>query len=310
MPTIKTIAFIGIGRMGFHMAGHLAKAGYTVLPIDTNAPAVADFHAKHGGKPVASLAEAGARADAVITMLPTSHIVRDVVLGTGENEGLAASLRPGTTLIDMSTSDPHDTRALGEALANRKVDVVDAPVAGGVVFAKDGTLDITTGGDKAVVAKIEPVLLAMGRQVTYCGPLGAGHAMKALNNYVNAAVLGVYLEALVAGRKFGIDLDTMLGSLEAATLGRNHPYEKKIKTQILTRAFATNMRMDLIAKDVGIAVDLAKKQGLRAPLAECVQTLWKNAAAEIGPERDQTEIVRYWENVAGLTLEEPKAKDS
>lgn len=309
MGSKETIGFIGIGRMGFPMAGHLARAGYRVLAHDTNAEAVAGFHAAHGGEPAEDLRALGTRADVVITMLPTSAIVRAVMLGQDGAPGLADHLRPGVTLIDMSTSDPHDTRALGAALSERQIGMIDAPVAGGVVFAKDGTLDILTGGEAALMERLRPILLAMGRSVVHCGPLGAAHALKALNNYVNAAVLAVNLEALVAGRKFGIDLNVMLASMEAATMGRNHPFEKKVKPQVLTRAFASGMAMGLIAKDVGIARSLIAKQGLRGPLAEQVEAVWRQAADELGFDRDQTEIARYWEAPAGLALSRP-ASDS
>lgn len=299
---LKTIGFIGLGRMGFPMAGHLLKAGFRVLGHDSARPAREAFAEAHGAQAVAAPATIGAEADAVITMLPTSAIVREVMLGADGAGGIAAHMRADTVLIDMSTSDPHDTRALGSALAERGIAMVDAPVAGGVIFARDASLDILTGGDKAWVEAVEPVLLAMGRRTVYCGPLGAAHAMKALNNYVNAAVLGVYLEALVAGSKFGITLETMLASLEATTLGRNHPLDKKIKPHVLTRSFASGMAIELIAKDVGIARRLAELQGVPAPLARAVHELWQEAARSLGGARDQTEIARFWEESAGLAL--------
>lgn len=290
------------------MAGHLAKAGHRLLVHDANKAAQDAFVAAHGAEAVDAAADMGARSDILITMLPTSAIVRDVVLGSGRGPGVAEAMPAGSVVVDMSTSDPHDTRALGAALAQRGIATVDAPVAGGVVFAKDGTLDILTGGDRAVVERLRPILLAMGRSAVHCGPLGAAHAMKALNNYVNAAVLAVNLEALVSGLKFGIDPAVMFPSLEAATMGRNHPYEKKIKPHVLTRAFASGMDIGLIAKDVGIARSLGDKQGLRAPLAAETERVWRAATEELGFASDQTEIVRYFESVAGVVLGEPPGK--
>ena len=309
MQAKETIGFIGIGRMGYPMAGHLARAGYRVLVWDTNQDAVNGFHAEHGGSAASDIAALARESDVVITMLPTSKIVRDVVLGTPEKPGLAAGMRPGTLVIDTSTSDPHDTRALGAGLAAFGVETVDAPVAGGVVFARDGTLDILVGGADDIVARAEPILRAMGRSCTHCGPLGAAHAMKALNNFVNAAVLTVNLEAIVAGRQFGISEEIILSSLEAATMGRNHPYEKKIKLQVLNRRFASGMAMGLIAKDVSIARDLIATMGGRGPLASCVTQLWRDASDELGFNSDQTEIARYWENAAGVTLGKDRDAD-
>lgn len=305
MRALKNIGFIGVGRMGSHMAGHLVCKGYRVLPFDISGQALENFCDSHGVGPCTSLSELGRKAEVVITMLPTSKIVRDVLLGSDTKPGLAASMQPGAVLMDMSTSNPHDTRRLAAELAARDIAMVDAPVAGGVVFARDATLDILTGGCKNLLNELQPLLLAMGRKTLYCGPIGAAHAMKALNNFVNAAVLAVYLEALVAGRKFGIDHNTMITSLEAATLGRNHPYEKKIKGQIFARSFNAGMAMSLIAKDVGIAVSLAESEGLRCPMAARTLDVWLQASAELGPDSDQTEIVRFWEEPAELVLENP-----
>ncbi len=297
--TIKTIGFVGLGRMGYPMAGHLAKAGYEVVAYDINPEALARFTAEHDCASTQDLKSLGSQSDAVITMLPTSSIVRDVVLGEG---GVAAGLEAGKIVIDMSTSNPNDTRSLGRALNAKDIHVVDAPVAGGVVFAKDASLDILTAGDKAVVDHLSPIFEAIGQKNHYCGALGSAHALKAFNNYINAAVLGVYIEALVAGLRFGIDLETLLQSVEAATLGRNHPFEKKVKTHILTRKFATGMAMSLIAKDVRIAVDTMQGLGVPAPLAETTAHVWEEASQKIGADLDQTDIVKFWEQPAEVQL--------
>ena len=304
LPPIKRIAFIGLGRMGYPMAGHLAGAGFELAVSDTNATAVAAFQNDFGGETAADLPSLARGADAVITMLPTSAIVREVITGPG---GIAEGLAAGAIVIDMSTSNPNDTVALGDALKDKGVHVIDAPVAGGVVFAKDGSLDILVGGEEHISDHIRPLLDAMGKQVHYCGPLGSAHAMKAINNYINAAVLPIYMEAIVAGRKFGIDLKTLLGSVEASTLGRNHPYEKKIKKHVLTRKFATGMDMKLIAKDVQIAVDTMHDMGVPAPMAEATAKLWWEASDVLGGKSDQSELVKYWERQAEIELFDPDA---
>lgn len=302
LKSIKRIGFVGLGRMGYPMAGHLVKAGFDLIVSDTNPDAVAAFQNEHGGMPAVDLTSLGQSADVVIAMLPTSAIVRTVITGDG---GVADGLNAGDIVMDMSTSNPNDTVALGESLSKKGVHVVDAPVAGGVVFAKDGSLDILVGGEPDICEHVRPLLDAMGKQVHYCGPLGSAHAMKAINNYINAAVLPVYLEAIVAGQKFGIDLETLLGSVEASTLGRNHPYEKKIKKHILTRTFATGMDMQLIAKDVQIAVDTMHGLGLPAPMSEATAKLWWEASKLLGGNSDQSELVKYWERAAGLELSDP-----
>jgi 3-hydroxyisobutyrate dehydrogenase len=298
------IAFFGIGRMGQPMAGHLAATGHDVMVWDKNPDVVAAFRSHHGGEDLLPL-QIAARADVLITMLPTSAIVRELMLGRDGTPGLAGAMRPGSILVDMSTSDPLHTVSLGAELARYDIAMVDAPVAGGVVFARDATLDILVGGAPEVVERITPLLSAMGRSHVHCGRLGTAHALKALNNYVNAAVLAVNLEAMVAGRKFGLREDVLLPALVAATMGRNHPYEKKIKPHVLTRAFASGMDMGLIAKDVDIARNLVAGQGLRGPIVEAVAKLWSDATAELGFNRDQTEIALFWEEPAGLRLGEP-----
>ena len=299
LRTIRNIGFIGLGRMGYPMAGHLVKSGYALTPYDVNSEAVNRFASEHSCTAGEDLRSLGAQSDVVITMLPTSKIVRDVMLGEG---GVAGGLEAGTFVIDMSTSNPNDTRELGDALSGRQIHVVDAPVAGGVVFAKDASLDILTAGDKQVVDHLTPIFEVLGQKNHYCGALGSAHALKAFNNYINAAVLAVYLEALVAGRRFGIDLETLLDSVEAATLGRNHPFEKKVKTQILTREFATGMAMSLIAKDVKIAVDTMLDLGVPAPLAQATANVWQDASTQLGGELDQTDIAKFWEQPAGVQL--------
>jgi len=298
---MKTIGFIGLGRMGFPMASHLLRAGYEVLAWDKNVDAISRFHSE-GGPRIDSAYDVARRCEILITMLPTSGVVREVVLGTRNRAGLAVHLRPGSVLVDMGTSDPFDTRELGAALAARQITVLDAPVCGGVIFAKDGTLDILIGGERGIAEKITPILLSVGRSVTYCGPLGSAHAMKALNNYVNAAVLAVYLEAISAGQMFGIDFDVMVKSLETATLGRNHPFEKKLKAQILSRRFASGMAIGLISKDVEIAQRLVKQVGFSPAVIDRVAELWKAATRRLGFEQDQTKIVQIWEEVAGAEL--------
>lgn len=296
---IETIGFVGLGRMGFPMAGHLASAGYSVLPFDTDPEVVSRFSKQFGASMPDSLVTLGSNADVVITMLPSSPIVRNVILG---DEGVAVGMSRGKIVVDMSTSSPHDTQALGEALAPRGIHVVDAPVSGGVVFAKDATLDVLTGGPRDLVDHLTPLLDVLGSKTFYCGALGSAHAMKAINNFVNASVLTTCLEALVIGRRFGIDLQTLLPSMESATQGRNHPLQKKIYKQVLPREFASGMALELIAKDVKIAVDTAHNLGMIAPMAEATSAVWHEAAEKLGGQLDQTEISKFWEQSAGIEL--------
>ncbi len=299
MNSIKKIGFIGVGNMGNPMAANLLQAGFDVTVFDARPETAAAFVAQHGGKAAPTLAEVARGADALVTMLPDDKVVRKVMLDAG---GAAAALAPGSVLIDMGTCDPTGTRDTAAALDKLGLHMVDAPVMGGVVFARDSTLDIMAGGSAELVARCTPALKAMGRSVIHCGPVGAAHAMKALANYINACALINGIEALTIGKKFGLDPKLMAEALIPMCAGRNHPIEKKIIPQILSRNYATGMALGFIAKDVKIAVDTAHAIGAAVPLGEKVSELWDAAALKVGARVDQTEIVRYWEEASGVRL--------
>jgi 3-hydroxyisobutyrate dehydrogenase len=301
MSTIKRVGFIGIGNMGGPMAGHLAKKGFDVTVFDLRRDLVERFAAGHGATAAATVADVARGADAVITMLPNDKIVRKAILGDSD-DGAASALAKGAVVIDMSTSDPIGTRSLAEALAPRGIPVIDAPVMGGVIFAKDGTLDIMVGGEKTIVERCRPLFQAMGRSIMECGGVGTGHALKALANYVNACALINAVEAMAVGKKFGLDSKFMAEALIPLCAGRNHPIEKKVIPHVLTRKYGTGMALGFIAKDVKIAHDTAQAMGAFAPLAEKVSELWSAAADKLGAQIDQTEIARYWEEANGISF--------
>jgi 3-hydroxyisobutyrate dehydrogenase len=288
--------------MGNPMAGHLVKKGFDVTVYDIRHEVAQAFVAQHGGKAAKSLVDAAHGADAVITMLPDDKVVRMAVLGEGTENCVAAGLGRGAVVIDMSTCSPSATRSLAEALKPRGIEVVDAPVMGGVVFAKDATLDIMVGGEAALIERIRPVLAAIGHNIVVCGGTGAAHAMKALANYINACALINAIEAMTIGRKFGLDAKLMADALIPMCAGRNHPIEKKVIPHILTHKYGTGMAMSFIAKDVKIAMETAKSVGAFAPLGERVSELWSAAAEKLGGNLDQTQIARYWEEATGVKL--------
>jgi 3-hydroxyisobutyrate dehydrogenase len=299
MTRIKTIAFVGLGNMGVPMAAQLAVKGFLLALYDQRPQAARDFAAAHGGRAAASLTDAASGADAAIIMLPDDKVVRQVVLGEG---GLASALAPGAIIIDMGTSDPRATVEIGAELEKRGIRYVDAPVTGGVVFAKDATLDVMVAGSEADIERCLPIFAALGRQVFRCGALGSGHALKALANYVNAAALVTLIEALAIGRKFGLDSNTMANALVHMCAGRQHPLEKKVIPQVLTHKFATGMTLGLIAKDVTIAAKFGRSIGAMTPIADRVCEVWSTAQAKIGGKADQTEVARLWEAGNGIKL--------
>jgi 3-hydroxyisobutyrate dehydrogenase len=232
----------------------------------------------------------------VITMLPTSREVREALV-EAQGGALVANLRRGTIIIDMSSADPVATRTLGGELAKRGIVLVDAPVSGGVPRAKDGTLAIMIGGDAAAVAAVKPVLGAMGKNLFEVGSLGCGHAMKALNNFLAATSSAAASEAIVIGRKFGLDPAVMTDVINSST-GRSFVSESLIKQHVLSGVFGTGFALGLLAKDVKIAADLGRQIGIDAPVGRLVSSLWSEARDALGGEQDHSRAWEHWEKKA------------
>lgn len=290
----RSIGFVGVGTMGWPMAKNLAAAGYRLTVRDANPEQQSRFVAEHGGSS-AEQAAAFADVDAVVTMLPTGVIVRDVMLEW--DGGIAAALKPGSVVIDMSSSDPLGTRQLGAALAERGVALVDAPVSGALPRATAGTLTIMIGGDdEEAIRRAEPLLQVMGERLFRTGSLGTGHAMKALNNYVAATSFASAAEALIVGHRFGLDPGVMMDVMNHST-GRSFNTELTIPQEVLTRRFGTGFALGLMAKDVGIAADLAEVMNVEAPTSRLMRRVWAEALADVGPTPDFTEAVTHWERV-------------
>jgi 3-hydroxyisobutyrate dehydrogenase len=277
---VKTVAFIGLGVMGRPMSGNLARAGFSLKTFDL----------RTRGR-CKSIREAAQGADVLITMLPDGAAVREAVL-----EALPV-LRKGAIVIDTSSCDPAGTRALGTALHARGVEMLDAPVSGAVVGAREASLTFMVGGADAAFKKIRPLLRAMGKQIFHVGPLGAGHAVKALNNYLGAAGTLAGFEALLVARAFGLAPEPMLAAINAST-GRNSTTERKIARDILTGTFGSGFRLALMAKDVAIAAQLARGLRVRTPFLRHTLATWRKAQAALPPGADHVEIYRYQEAVA------------
>lgn len=271
---MRTVAFIGLGVMGKLMAANLAGT-YAVRSYDLN-----------GKGNCGSAREAARGADALITMLPDGDAVREAVLDA------LPSLKPGAVVIDMSSSEPAGTRALGRALARNKIAMVDAPVSGARFKAKDGTLAIMAGGDTQAFKKVLPVLKRLGSDIFHVGPLGAGHAVKALNNYLGAAGTLAGFEALLIAQCLGLDPKPMIAAINAST-GRNSTTARKIPQDILTGAFASGFKLALMTKDVGIAAELARGLKLNTPFLKETLRHWRAAQKKLPRDADHTEIYKY-----------------
>lgn len=288
MSNIGPVAFIGLGMMGLPMAGRLVDTGHEVRGFDLSQTSCAAF-AQAGGKIAGSPGEAVAGADFIITMLPNAAIVADALVGSGK---AAETMPAGSLVIDMSSSAPLKTRELGERLSSRGIGLIDAPVSGGVSRARDGSLAIMAGGGAADIERARPVLSIMGKSIFLTGPLGSGHAMKALNNYVSASGLVAACEALMVGRAFGLAPEIIVEVLNVST-GRNNSTETKLKPFVVSETFASGFAMALMAKDIRTAANLARELGLQASEIEQAAALWEQASEALGKGADHTEIYRF-----------------
>lgn len=296
MSESRRIGFVGLGHMGAPMAANLVRGGHHVMGYDIATDRAQRFAQTHGTRMPESLAEVGKHADVVITMLPTGREVRDAIL-EAQGGALAANLRQGAIVIDMSSSEPVGTRMLGRDLARLDIALVDAPVSGGVPRAENATLAIMIGGDAAAVAAVKPVLTCMGKHLFEVGSLGCGHAMKALNNFLAGTSYAAAVEAIVIGRQFGLDPAVMTDVINAST-GRSFASENLIKQHVLSGTFATGFALGLLAKDVKIAADLAQQIGLDAPLGRLICDLWGEARDALGGEQDHSRAWAHWERRA------------
>ena len=292
-----TIGFVGLGAMGAPMAACIARAGYRLIVLDADPSRTASVAAECGATAAPSARALAAAADIIVTMLPSSAVVEAVI---GGESGLAAGWRKGTIVLEMSSGVPAQTQAIAAQLATQGVALLDAPVSGGVSRAKTGDLAIMVGGADGF-DKAEAVLKAMGSSITRTGPVGSAHAMKALNNLVSAGGFLIGVEALLIGSRFGLDPALMVDVLNVST-GMNNSTQKKFKQFVLSRAFNAGFGLDLMVKDLGIALGVADATATNAPFSELCRTLWENAQRELGTSQDHTAVARYSEQLAGSEL--------
>jgi 3-hydroxyisobutyrate dehydrogenase len=287
------VGFVGIGVMGTPMAANLARAGYRVVAYDL-APERTRALAQAAQVEVAPDPAAVGRAAAiVITMLPDGAAVRRALCGEadGFRGCVAGTLAAGSLVIDMSSSSPLGTRELGPVLAARGIALVDAPVSGGVRRARDASLAIMAGGEAAAIERARPVLACLGTHIFHAGPLGAGHAAKALNNYVSAAGLVAACEAVVAAQRFGLDPNTLVDILNAST-GMNNSTQNKLRQFILSGSFDAGFTLGLMAKDLRTALEVARATSTPTPLAAPCIDLWNRAEQALGGQADHTAVYR------------------
>ena len=276
--TIKNIGFIGLGAMGSVMAPLIVKSGYMVhgFDIEVNIDKSTEVNQ------VGDISELSG-LDVLIFMLPNGKIVSEVAQ-------MLMDVNLKSIFIDMSSSDPKETQELGKILKKRGIKFLDAPVSGGVARARTGDLMIMAGGDENLLEEVDDLLSVMGK-VQFAGPLGSGHAMKALNNYVSAAGLIASFEALATARSFGIKPENFLKIINGAT-GRNNTTEVKLDKFVISEKFNSGFALDLMVKDVSIANSLITDLTSEKPLSNDVLSHLSEALRTLEGNPDHTEVYK------------------
>ena len=300
MSDKPSIGFIGVGSMGWPMASHLHKAGYPLHVVDASAERAKQFASEIGGLVRPSNKALAQASDIIITILPTSAIVESVLCG---DDGVIAGLKKDAIIIEMSSGVPTTTRQLAEKVAKAGGHLVDAPVSGGVPRAKTAELAIMFGGSGALLERVRPVLNTMGNAIQHTGDVGSAHAMKALNNLVSAGGFLIGIEALLIGKRFGLDPDKMVDVLNAST-GMNNSTQKKFKQFVLSGKYNSGFGLDLMVKDLSIALGIAKDTGTPAPFSSMCRELSAACAQMLGPGQDHTALAKLSERLAGTVLSE------
>jgi 3-hydroxyisobutyrate dehydrogenase len=293
-----SVSFLGLGAIGAPMARHLANPPFELTVWNRTREKALAFTKDAKARVADTPADAARGAAFVITCLPTSHEVEQLL---DRPEGLLAGLGRDATLIDCTSGDPATSRRIAERLAERGVHFMDAPVSGGVSGAERGALTVMCGGDSEVFERIRPVVDAFGQKVVHCGPVGAGHALKSVNNALLAVHLWSAAEGLAALAKAGVKPDIALDVINASS-GRSNSSQNLFPERVLTRAFPRTFRLALLDKDARIAAGVAREQRVPSPLLQLTSELFALAHQEMGEDADHVEVVRLIEKWAQVEI--------
>jgi len=284
------IGFIGIGQMGMPMIRNLLQANLSVTGFDLS-PLVADeLKSEIHFDMATSAIDLTKKCDVIILMLPDSNIV-DRLLWEGE-DALAKAMNSKQTIIDMGSSDPVRSRANFDRLADLGISFIDAPVSGGVRRAKDGSLSIMIGGLAPAVESVQPLFKAMGKTLVHVGAAGAGHAVKALNNYVSASGLLAVCEALVAAEKFGID-PYLVNQVFNVSTGKNNTTDVKVENFMLSGTFNSGFSLALMRKDLQTALDFISRMETPKNFADACTQTWTQAEKSLDKGADHTAMYAF-----------------
>jgi len=286
------VGFIGLGIMGKPMSKNLIKAGYSIIVNDVNAAAVAELVAL-GAESAENAAEVARRSDLVITMLPNSPHVKQVVLG---KNGLIEGARPGLILIDMSSIAPLASKEVNAKLVEKGVEMLDAPVSGGEPKAIDGTLSIMVGGSEDLFDRCLPLLQKLGSSVVLCGDIGAGNMTKLANQIIVALNIAALSEAMVLAAKSGVDPETIYKAIRGGLAGSTVMEAKT--PMILAGNFKPGFRIELHIKDLANAIETGHDVGVPLPLTSQVMEMMQALKVDGKAGNDHSGIVQYYEKLA------------
>jgi 3-hydroxyisobutyrate dehydrogenase len=284
------IGFIGIGQMGMPMIRNLLQANLSVTGFDLNPQFAEELKSEKYFDMATSAIDLTIKSDVIILMLPDSNIV-DRLLWEGE-KALAKAMNSKQTLIDMGSSDPVRSRANFDRLAQLGISYIDAPVSGGVKRAKDGSLSIMIGGLAPAVESVQPLFKAMGKTLVHVGAAGAGHAVKALNNYVSASGLLAVCEALVAAETFGID-PHLVNQVFNASTGKNNTTDIKVENFMLSGTFNSGFSLALMRKDLQTALEFMTRMETPNNFAEACTQTWIKAEKTLDKGADHTAMYAF-----------------
>ncbi len=291
------LGFIGLGAMGKPMAKRLVGADHEVYVYDVIPEAIKEL-ADVGAQVCASPLEVGSQAEIILLSLPNSAIVANVVLG---DEGVLSGAAAGATIIDLSSVDPESTRRLAAIAEQKGIDYVDAPVSGGVSGAQAGTLTIMLGAKDSSVEKVKPVLGHLGKKISHVGDVGAGDAVKIVNNLLLGANMAALAEALVLGQKLGLSGDIMHEIIGQGS-GKSYVLDAKLENFILKGNFEPGFAVDLQYKDLGLAIDAAKKTKMPLPMTNQAIQLYEMARARGYGDKDMSSVIKIWEELMGVKV--------
>lgn len=295
---MKKVAFLGLGAIGTPMARHLAAPEFALSVWNRTDAKASQFAAAHKARHARTPADAARGAEVVVTCLPTSREVESLLDGP---DGLLASMTAGSVLVDCTSGDPSTSRRIADRLAASGIGFLDAPVSGGVAGAEIGTLTVMVGGDAAILARVMPVLDAFGEKIVHCGPVGAGHALKAVNQALLAVHIWSLGEGLAALTRAGVAPEVALDVLNALS-GRSNSSQNLFPLRVIGRVFPRTFRLALLDKDVAIAAQMAREQKVPSPIIQLTAELMSIAHRALGEEADHVEAVKVIEQQAGVEI--------